>query len=64
MTKRTDRKAENPLYVNVLTLAAMLEVGRTTADKIGVAAEAKIKIGKAARYNIEKVKAYMESLTV
>ena len=64
MRKRTRSESENKLYVDVLTLAGMLETGRVTADKIGIAAEAKVKIGRSSRYNIEKVKAYMESLTV
>lgn len=64
MRKRTRSESKNKLYVDVLTLADMLEMGRVSADRVGIAAEAKVKIGRSSRYNIEKVKAYMESLTV
>lgn len=61
--KRKERKTDNPLYLNAESLAAALDCGRMTADKIGQAAGAKIKIGGCARYNLAKVKAYLDGLT-
>lgn len=62
MRRIKHRETSTQLYVNAETLAGMLEVGRATADKIGRAANAKIKIGRSARYDITRVKEYMESL--
>lgn len=63
MKKKKTRVTENPLYLNAESLAAALDCGRMTADKIGQAAGAKIKIGGCARYNLEKVKSYLDGLT-
>lgn len=63
MLKKLERKADNIVYVSIDTLAAMLDCGRFTADKIGKAAGARIQIGKSVRYSVEKVKAYLDALT-
>lgn len=63
MKRKKTRVTDNPLYLNAESLAAALDCGRMTADKIGQAAGAKIKIGGCARYNLERVKEYLEKLT-
>ena len=60
--KRKERTTDNPLYLNAESLAAALDCGRLTADRIGKAAGAKVKIGGCARYNVEKIKAYLNQL--
>ena len=63
MLRKLERKTDNVLYVNVDSLAAMLDCGRATADKIGKAAGARVQIGKSVRYSVAKVKQYLDSLT-
>ena len=63
MLKKLERKTDNVLYVNVDSLAAMLDCGRATADKNGKAAGARIQIGKSVRYSVAKVQRYLDSLT-
>ena len=63
MLKKLERKTNNVLYVNVDSLAAMLDCGRATADKIGKAAGSRVKIGKSVRYSVAKVQTYLDSLT-
>lgn len=60
--KTTITNPDNAMYVNAVTLAAMLECGRATADKIGTAAGARVKFGAAVRYSVKKVNAYLEEL--
>ena len=50
------------LYVDANELKDMLSVGRNTAQKIGILSGAKVKVGRRALYNVEKVKEYMASL--
>ncbi len=62
MNKRKERTTDTPLYMNAESLAAALDCGRLTADKIGKAAGAKVKIGGCARYNVETVKKYLHHM--
>lgn len=43
-------------------LMKALSCGRSTAVKIGTAAGARVKFGKRILWNIEKVKAYLDSI--
>jgi hypothetical protein len=61
--RRKERNTDNHLFVNAESLAAMLDCGRLTADKIGKAAGARVQIGKSVRYSVEKVKNYLDGLT-
>lgn len=63
MLKKLERKTDNVLYVNVDSLAAMLDCGRATADKIGRSAGARVQIGKSVRYSVRKVEEYLNELT-
>ena len=63
MRKTAERNTDNALYVNAETLAAMLDCGRPTADKVGKAAGARVQIGRMVRYSVEKVQQYLDGLT-
>ena len=61
--KRKERTTNNPIYLNAESLAAALDCGRLTADKIGREAGAKVKFGGCVRYDVAKVKEYLGRLT-
>ena len=61
MNKKSENTCEK-IYVGVDELKKMLSVGRNTALKIGIDANAKIKVGRRTLYNVEKIKDYMSSL--
>lgn len=50
-----------PLYISVKDLMKMLSIGRTTAEKVGIESNAKVKFGKCTRYNLKKIMSYIES---
>ena len=50
------------ITVSAPELAEMLSVGRATADKIGTAAGAVVRIGRLKRFNVDKVKIYLSTL--
>ena len=62
MRKRKMTTRENAMYVDALKLAEILSCGRNTADKIGKAAGARVKIGKSVRYSVSKVQQYLDTL--
>lgn len=51
------------LTVNRNELAEILGMGKDTADKIGERAGAVIRIGRLKRYNLQKVRAYLDSIS-
>lgn len=51
------------ITVDLPTLAGMLGVGRTTAERVGKEAKAVIKIGRRTLYNVAKIENYMEGLS-
>lgn len=57
--KRKERNVGKQLYVGAETLAAMLECGRASADKIGRAAGARVEFGRVVRYNVQAVNDYL-----
>lgn len=63
MKKRLQRETAHPLFVGVEGLAAALDCGRNMADRIGREAGAKVKLGGCARYDLQKVRDYVEQLT-
>ena len=60
--KRSYRTAEVKLFADAQGLAAMLDVGRSTADKIGRESGARVQYGRCVRYDVGKVKAYLDGL--
>lgn len=52
------------IAVNTSDLQAMLSCGRYSAIQIGEAAEARIQIGKRIFWNVEKIKSYINSISV
>ncbi len=59
----TRKEPETRITVGINDLQIMLGVGKNTAAQIGRDAGAEIHIGRRKLYNVEKVKAYMDSLT-
>lgn len=63
MRKRTYFYDELPkITVSAPELAEMLSVGRATADRIGTDAGAVVRIGRLKRFNVDKVKRYINQL--
>lgn len=62
MNRRKKRNTDKPVYLNAESLAAALDCGRLTADRIGKAAGARVQYGRCVRYDLEKVKAYLNQL--
>ena len=54
---------ETKLTVNLRELAELLGMGKITADKIGERAGAVVRIGRLKRYNLQKVRAYIDSIS-
>ena len=52
------------ITINTNELQAMLSCGRYSAIQIGEAAEARIQIGKRIFWNVEKIKSYINSISV
>lgn len=57
-------KTSEKIAVNTNDLQAMLSCGRYSAIQIGEAAEARIQIGKRIFWNVEKIKSYINSISV
>ena len=53
---------DDALLVDIKSLKILLQCGEATARKIGDAANAKIKVGKSARWDINKIKKYISEL--
>lgn len=61
--KRTSKNETfNPVLVDLNTLQNMLCIGKQSADKIGVAAGAVVRIGKRKVYNVKKIEQYVDSI--
>ena len=63
MKRKLKRETAHPLFVGLEGLAAALDCGRNMADRIGREAGAKVKLGGCARYDLQKVRDYVEQLT-
>lgn len=55
---------QSKITINTDELQAMLSCGRYSAIQIGEAAEARIQIGKRIFWNVEKIKSYINSISV
>lgn len=64
MNKRTARTTENPIAIDINGLSAMLSCGHATARKIADEAGATIKINRRVLFNVEKVRAYINSMSM
>ena len=62
MRRTKERKTENPIPVDIDTLAAMLSCGESTARKIGEDAAARINIGRRVLYSVNKVQHYVDTI--
>lgn len=55
---------QSKITINTDELQAMLSCGRYSAIQIGEAVEARIQIGKRIFWNVEKIKSYINSISV
>ena len=55
---------QSKIAINTDELQAMLSCGRYSAVQIGEAAESRIQIGKRIFWNVEKIKSYINSISV
>ena len=64
MNHKSERKPETggAITIGLSELMARLNTGRPTAERIAVAAGAKIKIGKRTLYHVGKIESYLEQL--
>lgn len=60
-TKRDN--LDNCITVNRKELARVLGIGADTAEKIGEAAGAVVRFGRLKRYNIAKVREYVDNIS-
>ena len=58
---RGTRDTTNSITVSTETLSEMLDCGKATAKKIGLAANAKIQIGRRVLWNTDKIRAYLDT---
>lgn len=63
-TTEYDLDISDRITLNKKNLAAYLDCGTATADKIGELAGAKITIGKRVLYYIPKIQRYIEALSL
>lgn len=63
MSKTSFEENAPLMAVDIKGLQAMLSVGRDCAAKIGKAAGANFKFGKRNLYKVDKINAYLETLT-
>ena len=62
MNKTNFSKVDNSLLVDTETLKSLVLSGRKTAIEIGIAAGARVQIGRNVRWNREKVRKYLDSI--
>ena len=63
MRKTNKVKNEQAILLDTAELAASLCAGRTSAVKVGTAAGARVQIGRRVLWNIEKVRAYLDTVS-
>ncbi len=65
-TKTNEQILENtdPILCNIQSLQNLLGCGQFTARKIAAAAHAEIKIGRRSLYNTEKIKQYINKMSL
>jgi hypothetical protein len=55
---------QSKIAITTEELQSMLSCGRYSAVQIGEAAEARVQIGKRIFWNVEKIKSYVNSISV
>lgn len=63
MTKAKIIECEKPLLIDLEGLKALTGCGRYSAIKIGSDAKACVRIGRTVRWNVAKVKAYIDEIS-
>lgn len=63
MRKASFEVIENPILVNTSGLQALTQSGRPLAIKIGELAGARVEIDGSLRWNVDKVKKYLDSVS-
>ena len=63
MNKTTRTDAEKKIMVDIVDLQAMLSTGRNTAAQIGEKAGAVVRIGRRKLYRVDRIEAYIASIT-
>lgn len=61
-TRKTEN-SENKKTVDTPGLQNMLSSGRKTAVEIGIAAEAKIQVGRRVLWNVSKIQKYLDAIS-
>lgn len=61
--KITEKKINNPITVSITDVCALYGIGRNKAAEFGAQAGARVKLGKRVLYRVDKLNAYIESLT-
>ena len=62
-TKQENTRISDKLAVDAIELQTLLSCGRHTAEKIGMKAEARIKIGKRVLWNVGRLRDYLDSIS-
>ena len=63
MKKTNKVRNEQAILLDTAELAASLCAGRTSAIKVGTAAGARVQIGRRVLWNLNKVRAYLDSIS-
>lgn len=63
MRKANYDSIENPILVDTKGLRALTQLGRDSAVKIGMEANARVQIGKSVRWKVDKVEEYLKTIT-
>ena len=64
MNRRKRQETECPIAADIKTLSSMLSCGHATARKIGAEAGAEIRINRRVLFNVEKIREYINKISV
>lgn len=62
MRKTQYKELDNPILTDTQGLQSLCKCGRVTALKIAEQANAEIRLGRLRRFNVSKIKAYLENV--
>lgn len=62
MNRTSVEQNTTPICVSTKELMKMLGCGRVTAERIGIEADARIRIGRRILYNVKKIQKYIDNL--
>jgi len=60
-TLNTETTLDNSITVSTESLSRLLDCGRSTAVKIGEAADAKVRVGRRVLWNSNKIRKYLSA---